>query len=66
MNDALQTVDERRRKRDYFIVQERLADQVPTIVLYFRREPVVYNSDLKNFTPSPVISRFWNTWEYSI
>lgn len=66
MNDALQTVDERRRKRDYFVVQERLADQLPTIVLYFRREPVAYNSDLRNFSPSPVIARFWNTWEYSI
>ncbi|MBV9102298.1 MAG: peptide ABC transporter substrate-binding protein [Candidatus Eremiobacteraeota bacterium] len=66
MDDALQTVDWQRRKRDYFIVQERLADEVPTIVLYFRREPLAYNSDLKGFKPSPVISVFWNTWEYSI
>ncbi|MEO6990389.1 MAG: peptide ABC transporter substrate-binding protein [Candidatus Baltobacteraceae bacterium] len=66
MDDALSTVDDMRRKRDYFIVQEQLASELPTVVLYFRREPLAYNDDLKNFTASPVISVFWNTWEYSI
>lgn len=66
MNDALATVDVARRKTDYSIVQKELAADVPTIVLYFRKEPIVYNSDLKGFTPSPVISPFWNPWEYSI
>jgi peptide/nickel transport system substrate-binding protein len=66
MDDALQTVDWPRRRRDYFIIQDQLATDVPTIILYFRREPVAFNSDLKGFTPSPVISQFWNTWEYSI
>ncbi len=66
MNDALTTVDFAKRKADYYTVQERLASEVPTIVLFFRQEPVVYNSDLKGFTNSPVISLFWNPWEYSI
>jgi len=35
-------------------------------VLFFRQEPVVYNTDLKGFSSSPVISPFWNPWEYSI
>jgi len=66
MNDALATVDEVKRKADYFIVQRELAAQVPTIVLYFRNEPLVYNTDLKGLRPSPVISPLWNPWEYSI
>jgi peptide/nickel transport system substrate-binding protein len=66
MNDALKTVDQARRKRDYTIVQQQLALDVPTIILYFRRDPYVYNSDLKGFTPSPVISAFWDPWNYSI
>ena len=66
MNDALKTVDVARRKADYKIVQQRIADQVPTIVLWFRHEPTVYNKDLKGFTASPAISTFWNTWEFSI
>lgn len=66
MNDALKTVDQARRKKDYVIVQQQLALDVPTIILYFNRFPYVYNTDLKNFTPSPVISGFWDPWNYSI
>ena len=64
--DGLLTVDEKRRKADYVIVQQEMLKDVPTIILSFRKEPYVYNSDLKNYTPSPVISSFWNPWEYSI
>lgn len=66
IKDALQTVDQDRRKADYKIVQQEMAKDVPTIVISFRKEPYVYNTDLKGFTPSPVISAFWNPWEYSI
>ncbi|HVA33835.1 MAG TPA: peptide ABC transporter substrate-binding protein [Candidatus Baltobacteraceae bacterium] len=66
MNDALKTIDQARRKRDYAVVQQQLALDVPTIILYFNRVPYVYNSDLKGFDPSPVISAFWDPWNYSI
>lgn len=67
MNAALRTVDRNQRKALYKIVQQRLASQVPTIILYFLQEPQVYNTDLRGFDPpSPVISPFWNPWEYSI
>ncbi|HEV3090123.1 MAG TPA: peptide ABC transporter substrate-binding protein [Candidatus Cybelea sp.] len=66
MNDALSTVDQVRRKRDYVIVQQQLTYDVPTIIINFSRVPYVYNSDLKGFDPSPVISAFWNPWDYSI
>ncbi|MBV8530732.1 MAG: peptide ABC transporter substrate-binding protein [Candidatus Eremiobacteraeota bacterium] len=66
MNDALKTIDQNRRKRDYIVVQQQLALDVPTIIMYFNRVPYVYNSDLKGFDPSPVISAFWDPWNYSI
>jgi peptide/nickel transport system substrate-binding protein len=66
MNDALTTINQARRKRDYVIVQQQLALDVPTIILYFNRIPYVYNTDLKGFAPSPVISAFWDPWNYSI
>jgi len=66
MADALNTVDQARRKRDYAIVQQQLALDVPTIITYFARVPYVYNNDLKGFDPSPVISAFWDPWNYSI
>ncbi|MEO6913840.1 MAG: peptide ABC transporter substrate-binding protein [Candidatus Baltobacteraceae bacterium] len=66
MNDALKTLDINRRKADYKIVQQQMALDVPTIILYFQRVPYVYNTDLQGFKASPVISAFWNPWEYSI
>ncbi|MBV9269637.1 MAG: hypothetical protein JO165_00980, partial [Candidatus Eremiobacteraeota bacterium] len=66
MNDALKTLDRSRRKHDYEIVQQQIAHDVPTIILFFWKEPFVYNKDLEGFKPSPVISTFWNAWEYSI
>jgi len=66
MNDALKTIDQARRKRDYAIVQQQLALDVPTITIYFTRVPYIYNTDLKGFDPSPVISAFWDPWNYSI
>ena len=66
MTDALKTIDQTRRKRDYAVVQQQLALDVPTIILYFQRIPFVYNTDLKGFDPSPVITAFWDPWNYSI
>ena len=66
MADALKTIDQARRKRDYLIVQQQLSIDVPTIIISFARVPYVYNTDLKGFDPSPVISAFWDPWNYSI
>lgn len=66
MNDALMTVDQARRKRDYVIVQQQLTHDVPSLIIDFTRVPYLYNKDLKGFDPSPVISAFWDPWNYSI
>ncbi len=66
MDDELSTVDRARRLRDFKIEQQRFASDVPSIILYYQRQPQIYNSDLKNYTASPVISPFWNPQEYSI
>jgi peptide/nickel transport system substrate-binding protein len=66
MDDGLATVDPAKRKAASFVEQERFSADVPSIVLYFRRDGIVYNSDLRGFTASPVISPFWNPQNYSI
>jgi peptide/nickel transport system substrate-binding protein len=66
LSDALTTVDQARRKADYVTFQQQLALDVPTIIVGFRESPFVYNTDLQGFDPSPVLSPFWNPWEYSI
>jgi peptide/nickel transport system substrate-binding protein len=63
---GLSTVDQAKRTADYVIFQRQLALDVPTIIIGFRKIPYVYNTDLQGFDPSPVISPFWNPWEYSI
>jgi len=64
--DALGTIDQAKRKADYVIFQQQLALDVPTIIIGFRKLPYIYNTDLQGFDPSPVISPFWDPWEYSI
>jgi peptide/nickel transport system substrate-binding protein len=66
MADGLATIDPAKRKADSWIEQTRFAEDVPSIILFFRRNAYVYNSDLKGFSPSPVLSPFWNPQEYSI
>jgi len=66
MEDELGTVDRERRHKDFIIEQQRFAADVPSIVTAYRREPQIYNADLKGYTASPVISPFWNPQDYSI
>ncbi len=66
MDDGLATVDPVKRKAASYREQEQFALDVPSIILYFRRESFAHNSDLKGFSASPVISAFWNPHEYSI
>ena len=66
INDALLTVDQERRTRDYVIVQQQLANDLPSLILFFLRIPYIYNSDLEGFDPSPAVSPYWNPWAYAI
>jgi peptide/nickel transport system substrate-binding protein len=66
MQDGLSTIDPAKRKAASWTEQTRFAEDVPSIVLYFRRDAFAFNSDLKGFSPSPVISPFWNPQDYSI
>lgn len=67
MDDANNTVDQARRIADYRVVQAEFAKDDGSIVMWFRKYPVVYNRDLTGMTSTPVIfTPFWNTWNYRI
>jgi peptide/nickel transport system substrate-binding protein len=66
MADELVTVDHARRLKDFVTEQQHFASDVPSIVLGYRREPEIFNSDLKGYVASPVISPFWDPQNYSI
>jgi peptide/nickel transport system substrate-binding protein len=63
---TLGTIDQAQRKRAYIAFEQRFAIDAASFIIGFRRYPYVYNTDLKGFTPSPVISAFWDPWEYSL
>jgi hypothetical protein len=54
------------RKKAYDVIQARLADEEPMILLFFTRRVVVKNTDLRNFAPAHAATEFWNPWEWSI
>ncbi len=65
MDDANATVDQAKRIADYKIVQREFARDDPSIILYFRKDLEVYDSRLKGFTPTPVITiPFWYVWRF--
>ena len=65
MDDANETIDERRRIADYAVVQREFASDDPSIILWFRKDVQVYTDALHGFSSTPVITvPFWNPWAY--
>ena len=66
MDDANETVDQKRRIADYAVVQREFAKDDPSIILWFRKDVQVYTDALHGFTSTPVITvPFWNPEVYS-
>jgi peptide/nickel transport system substrate-binding protein len=66
LNDAEQTYDHGRRRDDYQAAWKIMLDEAPEIMIYWDYNVIGYNSDLKNFRPAPVITDYWNAWEWKI
>ncbi len=66
MNRELATIEPRERLRGFTEEQERFAEEVPSLVLWYRHEPQIASNDLRGYAPSAVISPFWDPWNYSI
>ncbi|MBV8596845.1 MAG: peptide ABC transporter substrate-binding protein [Candidatus Eremiobacteraeota bacterium] len=65
-NDALGTMDERRRITDYHVISRELGEQAPTMFLFAERRVDVVPAQFHNFKPSPAESAFWNTWQWDM
>jgi peptide/nickel transport system substrate-binding protein len=66
LRDAQLTYDRARRSRDYEQAWTIMLDEVPELMIYWDKNVSAANSDLRNFKPSPVISDYWNAWEWEI
>ena len=65
MDDALATLDETKRKELYFKMQDILADEVPSPIIFFSQRIQSYTKRLSGYTPS-VAGSFNNFHEWSI
>jgi peptide/nickel transport system substrate-binding protein len=66
MHVQLTNSDRAARKKAFDTIQERLALDVPMLVLWFGRRISVYNTDLKNYRPAHYVTSWWNPWEWEI
>ncbi len=66
VKDAQVSYDHARRRADYAAAWKIILDEAPFLMIYWDENVVAYNSDLKNFKPAPVITDYWNAWEWQI
>lgn len=66
MFDALATVDRKRRKADYAIVQRAIALELPVFTLWQVRIPDAYRTYVHGVAPAPMGSTFWNAWTWTV
>jgi len=58
--------DRTKRRPYYVLIQHRIHDVVPFHTIVWRSNFDAVNTDLQNFKPVPVVSDFWNSWEWQI
>jgi len=62
----LGSLDQNVRKKYFWIIQNEIATQSVTDILYFNRYPYVWNKGLTGLIPAPAGTSNWNTWEWSM
>lgn len=65
LNDALLTYDRTSRRADYLLVQERLARDVPFVVLSQRTEYITARDGVTGLRPGPSMD-FWNPTQIDV
>ena len=66
LRDAERAPDQAQRRRDYERAWRIMLDDVPAVIVYWDKSVTAANTDLRHFSPSPVITDFWNCWEWEI
>ncbi|MBV9277592.1 MAG: hypothetical protein JOZ97_05080, partial [Candidatus Eremiobacteraeota bacterium] len=62
---ALTHYDRPTRKRAYDHTQQIMAQEIPGVFLFYRKEISAVNPDLRNFSPNG-ITETWNAYKWSI
>jgi len=64
--EALSTMDQGRRTKDYHIIATELGEQAPTVFLFAERRLDIVPVQFHGYVPSPAESAFWNAWQWSM
>lgn len=64
LTDALQTVDQAKRKEIYLKVQQTVAEDETYLFLFWLTNHTVLNKKLKGYKPAPGYLEFWNADEW--
>jgi len=62
---ATSTFDRSLRKKQYSIIEQRIATDVPLVVLFYNKRRYAMSSNVQNFTPNG-ISEGWNAQDWSV
>lgn len=63
---GLESYDQALRRPWYQLAQSEIAEQSPTIVLYFQRQIFITAKNFHGFKPAPATSSNWNSWEWTM
>ncbi|MBC5825715.1 MAG: peptide ABC transporter substrate-binding protein [Candidatus Eremiobacteraeota bacterium] len=66
LRDAQLHYDHDVRRKDYLEAWKIMLDEVPAVMVYWDDNVIALNTDFKNFKPSPVVTDYWNSWEWQI
>ena len=66
LHDAATHYDHGRRRDDYERAWRIMLQDAPGLMIYWNRNVTAINADLKHFKPAPVITDYWNAWQWTI
>jgi peptide/nickel transport system substrate-binding protein len=64
--DALEHMDQARRKSDYHVIETELGREVPTVFMSSNRRVDIIPEQMSGFSPSPAESANWNAYQWEM
>jgi peptide/nickel transport system substrate-binding protein len=64
--DALEHMDQARRKSDYHVIETELGREAPTVFMSSNRRVDIIPEQMSGFSPSPAESANWNAYQWEM
>ncbi|HXW76133.1 MAG TPA: ABC transporter substrate-binding protein, partial [Candidatus Eremiobacteraceae bacterium] len=63
---ALTSYDQPTRRAAYWKIQQYLAQDLPTLILFYSKRNDAVRDQLADFRPAQAVTEFWNTWQWDM